>query len=84
MEVFIMTYLEMKSLFVKFADTKRKGWIQSKRKGFSGIGYTFEKMIGKQDENLPIADYNNIEIKVKKRYSKGKITLFKMAASCSP
>lgn len=33
-------------------------------------------MIGKHDENLPIADYNNIEIKVKKRYSKGKITLF--------
>ena len=46
------------------------------RKGTTGIGYTFEKMIGKQDENLPIADYENIEIKVKKRYSKGKIGLF--------
>lgn len=48
----------------------------SQRKGSTGIGYTFERLIGKEEENFPIADYNNIEIKVKRRYSKGDITLF--------
>lgn len=66
----------MTLLFIKFLEVRKKGWIISQRKGSTGIGYTFEKMIGKEEENLPIADYNNIEIKVKRRYSKGDITLF--------
>ena len=48
----------------------------SQRKGTTGIGYTFERLIGKEEENFPIADYRDIEIKVKRKYSKGDITLF--------
>ena len=42
----------------------------------SGIGYTFENLIGKQEENFPIPDYNGIEIKTSRRTSWGKIHLF--------
>ena len=71
-----ITKKEMTLLFIKFLEIKKKGWIKSQRKGSTGIGYTFERLIGKQEENLPIADFYNIEIKVKKKYSKGDITLF--------
>ena len=71
-----ITKKEMTLLFIKFLKIKKKGWIKSQRKGTTGIGYTFERLIGKQEENLPIADFYNIEIKVKKKYSKGDITLF--------
>lgn len=67
---------EMRDLLVKFLKIKDKGWIESLRKGTTGIGYTFETLIGKPEESFPIADFEGIEIKVKRRYSKGKITLF--------
>ena len=66
----------MTLLFLRFLKVKEKGWIKSERKGPTGIGYTFEKMINKEEDDLPIADFNNIEIKVKQRFGKGKITLF--------
>ena len=46
-----------------FKQIKEKGWIQSKRKGPTGIGYTFEELLGKQEDNMPIADFQGIEIK---------------------
>lgn len=70
---------EMRNLLVKFLEVKEKGWIESLRKGTTGIGYTFETLIGKKEETLPIADFQGIEIKVKRRYSKGTITLFNAA-----
>ena len=42
---------EFKKIFEK---VKNKGWIKSLRKGDTGIGYTFETLIGKKEENLPI------------------------------
>ena len=56
--------------------TKNKGWIKSKRRGPTGIGYTFESEIGKEEDSLPIPDYKNIEIKTVRLYSKRKIHLF--------
>ena len=52
------------------------GWIKSLRKGTTGIGYTFETMLGKKEDTLVQPDYKSIEIKVKRRYGKGYITLF--------
>lgn len=70
---------QMRNLLVKFLNVKEKGWIESLRKGTTGIGYTFETLIGKKEETFPIADFQGIEIKVKRRYSKGNITLFNAA-----
>jgi len=55
-----------------FKQIKEKGWIQSKRKGPTGIGYTFEELLGKQEDNMPIADFQGIEIKTVHNYIKEK------------
>lgn len=60
----------------EFERIKRLGWIESKRKGTTGIGYTFETLLNKPEENFEIPDFGKIEIKTKHRYSKGYITLF--------
>ena len=57
----------------KFKKIKNKGWIESKRNGTTGIGYTFENLIGKKEDNLPIADFEGIEIKTIHNYIKEKV-----------
>ena len=69
----------MVHLLVKFLDVKKLGYVKSLRKGPTGIGYTFETLIGKKEENFPIPDFETIEIKVKKQFGKGNITLFTAA-----
>ncbi len=64
------------SLKNKFMEVKKMGWIESKRAGSTGIGYTFETIIGKPEENFELPDYKNIEIKTKNYFSRGKIKLF--------
>lgn len=67
---------DIKKLYNLFNSIKRKGYIESKRKGSTGIGYTFETLIGKCEENFEIPDFENIEIKTSRRFGKGKISLF--------
>lgn len=57
----------------KFREIKEKGWIKSKRTGKTGIGYTFEELLNKKEDNLPIADYQGIEIKTVHNYIKNKV-----------
>ena len=64
------------SLKSKFEMVRDMGWVQSLRRGTTGIGYTFETLIGKPEEDFPIPDYGSIEIKTRYRNSKENITLF--------
>ena len=57
----------------QFNNIRKKGWIESKRKGKTGIGYTFEELLNKKEDNLPIADYQGIEIKTVHNYIKNKV-----------
>ena len=66
-------FKEFRDIFVKI---RKKGWVKSLREGDTGIGYTFEKLIGKQEENLPIADFGSIEIKTTRTNSRKRIHLF--------
>lgn len=63
-------------LYNKYKSIKNYGWIKSKRLGTGGIGYTFEYLIGKPEENFPIPDFEGIEIKTSRHNSWGKIHLF--------
>lgn len=63
-------------LYQKYKSIENCGWIKSKRLGTSGIGYTFECLIGKSEENFPIPDFKGIEIKTSRHNSWGKIHLF--------
>lgn len=71
-----IVYENIKELKDKFSMIKEKGWIKSKRKDFGGIGITFENLIGVNSNDLEIPDYNGIEIKTKRSYSKSYINLF--------
>lgn len=72
--------LEIKKLNQKFILIKNMGWIKSIRKGWGGIGITFEHLLGNNENDFEIPDYNGIEIKTRRAYSKSNITLF----NCAP
>jgi hypothetical protein len=68
-------------LLGKFDEVKDRGWIDSLREGDTGIGYTFETLLGIKENNDQKADFKGIEIKCKgmKEGSAGnssKINLF--------
>ncbi len=46
------------------------------RNGPTGVGYTFEQLLNKEEDNKPIPDFEGIEIKTLKYFSKRKIHLF--------
>lgn len=67
---------EILSLKQEFNEIRKLGYVKSTRKGPTGIGKTFEDLIGKKEDRLQTPDYNGIEIKTKMGYSKSYIRLF--------
>ncbi len=67
---------DKKELTKKFEQIKEQGWIKSMRKGAAGIGYTFESLLGKPEENFNIPDFGTIEIKTHNKNSPTMIKLF--------
>ena len=59
----------------KFKKIQKLGWVETRRKGTTGIGYTFESLLGKEEESFPIPDYGSIEIKTRFKNSKENIGL---------
>lgn len=71
----------LSELLGKFDEVKERGWIDTLRSGDTGIGYTFETLIGIEENNEQIADFKGIEIKCKgikegKFSSSSKFNLF--------
>lgn len=60
----------------KFESIKNKGWIKSLRRGSTGVGYTFESLLGKDEDSCSLPDFNGIEIKTHRKNSNSYITLF--------
>lgn len=60
----------------EFQRIKKLGFVESTRKGYTGIGKTFEDLLGKSEDRLELPDFNGIEIKTKLHYSKSYISLF--------
>lgn len=60
----------------KFNDIKQMGAVKALREGSTGIGYTFETLLGKKEDSESLPDFMGIEIKTKLGYSKSPITLF--------
>lgn len=73
-------YTTEKLLKEKFITIKNSGWIKSVRKGPTGVGATFEQLLGLDENNLEIPDLLNIEIKTHRNYSESYISLF----NCTP
>ena len=69
---------ELKSLQEKFEMIKEMGWIKEKRKGLGSCGYTFETLLKKEEDNFPVPDYHNIEIKTMNDNTKTNLHLFNL------
>ena len=69
-------YIEkLKKEFNRIRDMK---YVKSVNNNSSGIGLTFERLLGKETDNFPLPDYYNIELKAKLAYSTKPITLFRL------
>ncbi len=60
----------------KFEQIAQLGYVEAHRSGDTGIGKTFEDLLGKKEDNLAAPDYKDIEIKSKREASSSMITLF--------
>lgn len=60
----------------KFEIIKKKDKIRTLRKESTGLGFTFESLINKKEDNTYLPDYKGIEIKTIYGYSKYGISLF--------
>ena len=70
----------IKEIKEKFYEIKKKPFHKSLRKGYGGLGYTFETLIGKDEDTSYEPDYKGIELKTKLGYSKNSLTLFNLAS----
>lgn len=66
-------YEELKKLF---NNIKNMGWVETHRKGNTGIGKTFEDLLDKKEDNLSLPDFKDIEIKSQRNATNSMITLF--------
>lgn len=60
----------------KFAELKNKGFVKALRKGPTGIGYTFETLLGLGENNLALPDIDNVEIKTHRDNTSSMVSLF--------
>lgn len=70
-------------LLQRYDGINSRGWIDSMRTGDTGIGYTFESLVGVKENNDQGADFHGIELKCKlkrdRRSATGKVNLFQLA-----
>lgn len=66
----------IKLLKSKFEKIRKMEYVKSVRRGSTGVGATFEFLLGKEEDSLEIPDFYGIEIKTRRSYSKSLINLF--------
>lgn len=53
-----------------------QGFILSKRKGNTGVGYTLETLLGLKENNVRLPDLGRIELKSKRQHASSFVTMF--------
>lgn len=71
---------DMISLQKEFERIKKMGLVKCLRNGPTGIGYTFETLLNKKEDQESKPDYKSIEIKCKNGFGEEPLSLF----HCSP
>ena len=69
----IMTLIEFKQ---RFAQVREQGFIRSARSGPTGIGHTLEQLLQLTENNLPVPDLGEVELKAHRQGGSNLITLF--------
>ncbi|ARN56364.1 MvaI/BcnI family restriction endonuclease [Sedimentisphaera salicampi] len=68
--------MKLEEFTEKFQELRDKQYVRSLRKGPTGIGYTFETMMGIDENNFALSDIPQAEIKTHRQNSQSMITLF--------
>jgi|AntAceMinimDraft_17_1070374.scaffolds.fasta_scaffold191281_1 hypothetical protein len=68
--------MELEKLKIKLEKIKEKGWIESKRRGNTGIGYTLESLLDIKENNLKLPDFGDIELKSQRKNVSNRVTMF--------
>ncbi len=72
-----MDIFTKEDLIKKLTDIKNMGWIENRRHGnVGGIGNTLEDLLDIQENNLPIPNANEWELKAQRLKTSSLITLF--------
>jgi len=77
-----MNIISKKELIEKLKEIRRNGWIQNARPGNQGgVGNTIEDILGIEENNLPIPNASEWELKCQRKGSASLTTLFHMEPS---
>ena len=69
--------MNLQELLKKLNEIEKLGYVKSLRRGNTGIGYTFESLVGLEETNIPIPDIGGrVEIKTTRKDSSSLVTLF--------
>lgn len=68
--------MTLKDFIQKMKAIKKKGYIKSKRKGPTGIGYTLESVLHLKENNVAFPDLGGVELKTHRSGAQNLITLF--------
>ena len=68
--------MDIVQLKEKLSEIKQIGYIVSKRRSNTGIGYTLETLLGLQENNLQTPDLGNIELKSQRNGVSNRVTMF--------
>jgi len=69
--------LNLKELTDKLKAIEKLGYVRALRKGNTGVGFTFETLMGLGETNIPIPDIGGrVEIKTTRKNSTSLVTLF--------
>jgi hypothetical protein len=68
--------MSLDEIILKLTSIKKKGYVKSLRKGSTGIGKTLETLLGIVENNIPLPDFGEIELKATRENSQSMITLF--------
>lgn len=60
----------------KFSEIRELGFVETKRRGPTGIGHTLEQLLGLTENNIALPDFGDIELKAHRSSSPSLITLF--------
>jgi len=68
--------MDITELKRKLEQIKKTGWVVSRRRGNTGVGYTLELLLGIRENNLKTPDFGDIELKSQRKDVSNRITMF--------
>ena len=68
--------MDISELKDRLSEIEQTGYIVSKRRGNTGIGYTLETLLGLKENNLKTPDFENIELKSQRKGVSNRVTMF--------